>query len=364
MQKKIFSPLIITLMTASLVSCDKDEDIILNSGEVTNQGAYIVCNGNWNENNGSLYFLDLKNKDITDDIYYAENKRLIGDTFQDICIYGSKLYCAVTGSSKIVVLEKNGKEVKEIRLSTDAETPVSPRSIVSYNGDVYFSAFDGYVYKMDTINYDLTGKVQVGSYPEGMTVAKGKLFVNNSNHYLPGDEKNSVSVIDLSSFSNIKTVPVHLNPYDQAITGQDNNVYIVCCGNYGQNDEYSNFTPLYSTLVKIDPDTYETTNLTTASKIAIKGDMMYIIYNDYYVTNSLSYKIYDLKNKKEVNNSFISTSLITDPGFINVNPQTGDIFISQWQYGSLGEIFEFNSSLENTKKYTVGYSPAQIKFDF
>ncbi len=365
MNQKLFKVMSLAAIAATFASCEKDEVKIGDTSvEISTEGAYVVSQGNWGENNGSLQFIDLINKRVSEDIFYKENDRMIGDLFQDICVYGTKLYCTVSESSKVMVLERSGKLVKEINLTDESGKPVSPRYITSYRGNLYFTAYDGYVHSMDTVAYELGNKVKVGDFPEALTVAEGKLFVNNSNHYLAQNEKNSVSVVDLATFENIRTIGVHLNPYDQSLTAADGNVYIVCCGNFGQNDPENGIEPLYSTLVKIDSKTYQTTNLTTASKIASRYDLMYIIYNDYYVANSLSYKTYDLSKNAVTNENFISSAELTDPNSIDVDPAFGNIYISKSTYGSLGEIYVYSSLFKIQTTYKVGYSPAKVAFAY
>ena len=111
-----------------MISCDKEESLNSdNSGYDYKEGAYVVNEGEWGQNNGTLQFIDLINNTITDDIYYSQNKRLMVDLFQVICFYGSKIYCRLTESSKVLVLVWDGQLVKNISMKNEEGQPLNPR---------------------------------------------------------------------------------------------------------------------------------------------------------------------------------------------------------------------------------------------
>lgn len=143
-------------------------------------GAYIINTGDWNANNGSIMWYDKANNTVSPDLYMTANGKGIGDV-QDLCVYGSKMYVTSTTSSKLVILDLQGKELKSISLADENSQPISPRYITPANGHVYFTAYDGTVSRVDTTTMEITGKLNVGKYPEGLTYANGKLYVCLSN---------------------------------------------------------------------------------------------------------------------------------------------------------------------------------------
>ena len=78
------------------------------------QYSYILNNGNWGSNDASLYCYNSVNGSLTD-IFYNANQIKLGDIAQDMIIYGSKMYVAVSESQVIFVLNKNGLILKTIR---------------------------------------------------------------------------------------------------------------------------------------------------------------------------------------------------------------------------------------------------------
>ena len=77
------------------------------------QYVYILNSGNWGSNDASLVYYNSENGSLTD-IFYDTNQIRLGDTAQDMIVYGSKIYVAVYGSQIIFVLDKNGLILKTI----------------------------------------------------------------------------------------------------------------------------------------------------------------------------------------------------------------------------------------------------------
>ena len=53
---------------------------------------------------------------------------------------------------------------------------------IGAEGFVFVTAYDGTVSKLDTLTLDIVNKVAVGDYPEALTYAGGKLYVNISGY--------------------------------------------------------------------------------------------------------------------------------------------------------------------------------------
>ena len=139
MKKYAIYALALAAMTFTACSEDDDDNPVV----VTPSTSAVVLNtGNWGGNDASIMRYDIVNHTITADLYAAANKEGLGDLAQDIIKYGSKYYVTVTGSSKLVVLDKNMKIVKTIPFMK-GETPTQPRYMAGVNGKVYVTAYDG-----------------------------------------------------------------------------------------------------------------------------------------------------------------------------------------------------------------------------
>ncbi|MBM6883554.1 hypothetical protein [Bacteroides caecigallinarum] len=360
--KKVFYYLAILPLMAGLTACENNDEPNPddNSSDVkTTYGAYIVNTGNWNQNDASIQWYDLTTKEISGDIYNQENKKGIGD-LQDLCIYGSKLYAISTTSSKIEILERNGKIVKTISMVNEAGQPKSPRYATAADGYVFVSAQDGTVSKIDTISMSIVATAQVGGYLEGLSYNKGKLFVNKSD-YMSDGTGNSVYVIDTETMEKIKDITVVLNPYTQNIVGSDGYIYIVSNGNYaGAEWLPGEESWIYGTLQRINPDTYEVEELCNASYIANRGDKMYILYSEYYLPDRAKCFVYDIKTKEE--KEFIDFSSISTPGGIAVDPNSDDVYIISNPYGQMSEVFVYDNEGNFKHKFETGAYTTNIKF--
>ena len=88
--------------------------------------------------------------------------------------------------------------------------------MVSEGGKVYISYYNGYVARLDTASLEVEAKVKVGRNPEQLAVSSNKLFVSNSGGMDYSTEvgyDKTVSVVDLSTFTEIKKLDVVLNPH-------------------------------------------------------------------------------------------------------------------------------------------------------
>lgn len=325
-------------------------------GEAVTVGAYILNTGNWGANNASILYLDKETGVLSDDLYAAANGEGLGDLGQDLCLYGSKLYATVSGSSKLVVMDKDCKVLKTISLTDDAGVPVSPRYMTAVDGNVYFTSYEGTVSRLDTVSLEITGKVEVGPYPEAITNTVGKLFVNISNY----GSDNRVAVVDIASFTKERDVEVLLNPYTQCKVGADGYVYMVSNGNYAGNDKMDPSEWIYGTMQRIDPKTYEVTPLCRATYFANSGDEMYILYSEYYLPELARAYVYNLKTGEE--NDFIDISGLSSPGSIDIDPTSGDVYVTNAPYGATSDIYVYSKEGELKTQFSAGYSASRILF--
>ncbi|MBQ7350668.1 MAG: hypothetical protein IJW56_07310 [Bacteroides sp.] len=352
----------VTLGTVTACSDDDEPELIIEPDPVPTEtiGAYILNTGNWGGNDASIQYLDIATGTVSADLYAKANNNALGDLGQDLCLYGSKLYVTVSGSSKIEILDKNCKVLKSISLTNDEGQPITPRYMTAANGAVFFTAYDGCVSRLDTLSMSITGKVAVGSHPEAITNANGKLYVNNSNYKQDGSGK-TVSVIDIASFSKIKEIEVALNPYTQCLTGDDGYVYTVSNGNYAGNDKLPEEQWVYQTLQRIDTKTDTMTPLCNATFVANHGNKMYILYNEYYLPDTHKAVIFDLEKGTET--PFIDINTLKSPNAMSVDPITGDVYIADSPWGSNADILVYDANGNFKKKYAAGYYTSKLIFE-
>lgn len=359
--KKVFYYLAFLPLFMGLTACENNDEPNPDDNDntvTTTYGAYIVNTGNWNQNDASIQWYDFTTQIISGDIYNQQNHKGIGD-LQDICIYGSKLYAISTTSSKIEILEKNGKIIKTISMVNNESQPKSPRYATAGDGYVFVTAQDGTVSKLDTISMEIVASADLGGYLEAISYNKGKLFVNKSDYNMDGTG-NCVYVVNAENMEKINDITVALNPYTENIVGSDGNIYVVSNGNYAGSESVPEENWIYGTLQRINPDTYEVEELCNASYIANRGDKMYILYSEYYLPERAKCFVYDLKTKKET--EFIDINKFNTPGGITADPNSGDVYIISNPYGQLSEIYVYDSEGNFKSKFETGAYTTNIKF--
>lgn len=316
-------------------------------------GAYILNFGS-GSNKGDFSYYDFTSQEVMNNVFALRNANdALGDGANHMCIYGSKMYVTLNGSAQIKITDLEGKLLKEIPLLDEANKPLKPRYLASHGNYVYFSAYGGSVQRIDTASLNLNAeKIQVGDFPEAMSVVGNKLFVNNSKYTDKNvtDKGNTVSVIDLVSFKKIKDIEVATNPYNQSVAAADGNVYIV-----SQEDWNGPHT-----LQRINPTTYEVTPLGEASAIANYGNILYA----YYSVGTPWLKTFDLKTNKFSDKEFINVSKFSYINGMNVNPLNGDLYLCDSpDYGRVeGNVHIYNTEGKEIKKIEVGHSPAGAFF--
>ncbi|MCD8261287.1 MAG: YncE family protein [Bacteroides sp.] len=214
--RSFFYLILVLLCTFSLfTACEDDKKGIIDPDELYKWGddfVLVVNQGVWNNNNSTLSVIDRNTGVVTEEAFLKVNKRQLGDTGNDMLVYGTKVYVAVNVSATIEVLNTKTLEVVGTIVDKNGQEPRQPRQLMAYNGNVYVTYFDGYVAKIDTTKLAVDNIVEVGSNPEGMAVAGGKLYVANSGGLLEYDYGNTLSVINLQNFQVEETLQVGINP--------------------------------------------------------------------------------------------------------------------------------------------------------
>lgn len=213
--------------------------------ETTVTGMYILCEGLFNMNNSTLSYYDFTRSEMRSfqdedkrgndktsyDYFKMRNNRKLGDTANDLQRYGSKLWCAVNVSSQIEVMDLEAKSLRQIPLFNEEGVGRQPRYFSFYKDKAYVCNFDGTVARIDTASLEVETLVNVGRNPDGICTANGKLYVSNSGGLTPELPDNTVSVIDIATFTEIKKITLRENP--GTILSDDNgHVYAVSRGTY------------------------------------------------------------------------------------------------------------------------------------
>ena len=337
------------------------------------RGFYLVNEGNMGSNKCTLDYFDYFTGLYARNFYAERNPAVIkelGDVGNDIGIYGSKLYVVVNCSHKVEVMDaKSGVRIGQIDIP-------NCRYVRFHRGKAYGSSYvgpvlidpdapKGAVYEIDTLSLRATRKVSVGYQPEEMEVVDDYMYVANSGGYRAPAYDNTVSVIQMIDFKQVRQIPVGINLH-RLKKDRYKKLWVSSRGDYMTRP--SRLYVLEKN--RSNNQMYVTDTIPVAvSNMALKGDSLYYYateWNNFTASNTISYGIIDIRTKEVVSTNFISDGTDADiviPYGIAVHPETGDIFVTDARnYVSSGTLYCF--SPEGKCKWSVrtGDIPAHIAF--
>lgn len=325
------------------VSCRQEDKITSSSGsgvtggEETGEikGFFLLNEGNMGSNKATLDYFDYESGIYTRNIYAERNPGValeLGDVGNDLAIYGSRLYAVINCSNLVEIMDAStAKHITDIQIPNCRYLAFSGNYayVSSYAGpvDINPEYRRGIVVKIDTASLQIVDTCTVGYQPEEMAVIDGRLYVANSGGYMAPDYDSTVSVINLETFEVMREIEVAPNLH-QMKTGNDGMLYVSSRGDY-----YG----LQSSTYIIDPSTDEVVEelpLLQNSDMTVKGDSIYVIshsWSNITLDYRTGYAIFDTRDRVTVNRNFITDgteSEITTPYCIAVNPENGDIFLT------------------------------------
>ena len=364
--------------TAVMTSCDPAEDYPETYLQEYSTGAYVVNAGNMYSNiESSLTAIDYASSTATQNVFKAANGRPLGNTANDGIVYGNKIYLAVDKENTIEVIDKKTKQsikqIKTTELLGNAEG-VEPRHIIADGGKVYFTTYGGYVAAVDTTDFALQKKWQVGSYPEGLVIGKGNLYVANSNYGAGGG---NISCINLSN-DNVETKNIEgvNNPtgiYYAAglLYVLDNQYYDASYNAYGENALRTvEFTQ--GTSQKVADGNYAacvTTGAATTARTSVEvvRPYFFVLNAPYGGTPSVSVFVAGSTQPQALTLSEMPVS----PCGIFVDPLNGHIFVLSYRlgdsgyadYNGNGYVVEYDSTGQKLHEYETGVGSCAMFFD-
>lgn len=384
--KTLFQLLAIMIL---LVGCRDDEHIVVAEYQLIKddinpdskiRGMYLVNEGNMGSNKCTLDYLDFMSNIYVRNLYPERNPNVVkelGDVGNDIQIYGSKMYIVVNASHKVEVVNAN-TGVREGQIDIP-----NCRYVRFYRGYAYVSSYVagilidpnaplGAVFKVDTTNLKITDKVTVGYQPDEMEVVGEYLYVANSGGYRVPLYDNTVSMIELERFKQVKKIPVGLNLHRIKLD-KEGKLWVSSRGNY--NDVQSPYGPVPSQLFVLkkkggynDMVVTDTIDI-PCSNMAIHGDSLYLYSHEWdnqTNTGYVTYGIINTKTKEIVTKNFITDGTeneIKMPYGINVHPETGDIYVTDAKnYVSTGTLSCYNKFGKRKWRVSTGDIPAHMVF--
>lgn len=349
--------LMLVLATA-FFSCRKDKVVVEEQTQLPGQitgvnGLYVLNEGSWNSNNATLDYYDYSSGIYRKNIYGTANPATsgLGDTGNDVKIYGSRLYVVVNGSNKVEVLNvNNAKKIGQVDIP-------NCRYVAFYKDKAYVTAYDGYVAVIDTASLAVKTQINVGRQPEELAVVGEKLYVANSGGYDPSNYEKTVSVINLNTNTKIKDIEVAINLH-RLKADSYGDLYVSSRGNYGA----------------IAPNLYVIDTKTDAIKkkfdipvsdFYIDKDIAYVYSAEWTPTGYINiYNKINVKDETKLSGGFITDGTdknIKMPYGIAVDPLSGDIYITDGD-ATPGTLYCFDKNGKKKFQVATGDLPASMVF--
>lgn len=338
------------------------------SGKIT--GFYLLNEGNMGSNKSTLDYFDYETGVYTKNIYAQQNPNVVkelGDVGNDIQIYGDKLYLVINCSHFVEVMDvKTAKHITTISIPNCRYLKFKGKYayVSSYAGPVLIdpNARLGYVARVDTTTLAVKDTCVVGYQPEEMVIVGNKLYVANSGGYRVPNYDNTVSVIDLESFKEIKKIEVGINLHRMELDNYGN-IYVSSRGDY-----YGIPSKTFVIDTKTD-QVIRTIDLLPNTNMTLSGDSLYVYSTEWsYLTNTntISYAIYDTKLNRVVTRNFITDGTdkkIKIPYGLAVNPETKEVLVTDAKdYVTPGTLYCFTPDGKKKWEVITGDIPAHIAF--
>lgn len=218
-----FSSFVLTavvILTGSCMNSKPPVGVLPEPGELGR--LYILNEGVMGMGNSSIDFYDFADGTYVTDAFPAANPDVpfgLGDTGNDLAVYGGKLWAVMNGSDLVEVMDALTIEhIMDIDVPACRNITFSGRYayVTSWAGNVSDDGDrTGMVYRIDINSLSIAGTVEVGYQPEDIAALDGKIYVANSGGMTDGYD-NRLSIIDEESFSLERTVEIAANICDIA----------------------------------------------------------------------------------------------------------------------------------------------------
>ena len=378
MKKYLLGLAVLLMGTAVMTSCSDDNDGPETYLQEYSTGAYVVNSGNMrNKIESSLTAIDYASSTATQNVFKAANGRTLGNTANDGIVYGNKIYLAVDQSNTIEVIDKKTKQsIKQIK-TTDLlgkAEGADPRHIIADGGKVYFTTYGGYVAAVDTTDFALQKKWQVGNYPEGLVIGNGNLYVANSNYGAGGG---NISCINLSN-DNVETKNIEGVNNPTSIYYASDVLYVLDNPVYGPAPDYATTGENALRAVsfaegksqKVADGNYAvcvTPGATTRTDVEKVRPYFFVLNAPFGGTPSVSVLVAGSTQPQAMTLSEMPVS----PCGIFADPLNGHIFVLSYRlgdsgyadYNGNGYVVEYDSAGQKLHEYETGVGSCAMFFD-
>lgn len=279
MKKLIFIPLI--LIAVLFFSCKVEDEEIETPVEST-EGCYIVNFGNYNSGGASISKYDYVSDKMTNFYYQQQNNgQELLSNIQDAITFNDSVYFIGNSPDQLIVVDKMLKQTR----NGVTDQLYNPRFCVGDGNYLYISCLganpdwtsmpDSYIAVFNLETYTVEKTISVPGGPEGLEIAKGKLFA--ALNY-----RDSVAVIRLN---NDKVTYIETPAVTSYFLKDDNeNLYVTLVSTYADFSIETGIGYINTTNEKLS-ETFPLENVSTAYGSIIQSNAdfskIYLVTSSY-----------------------------------------------------------------------------------
>jgi len=169
----------------------------------TNEQIFVACEGNYYENDGSLWT-------ISEETVYGYPDNPIGNVVQSLYVHGNKLFIIINGSSNIQVFDIDEESLTHIHsINTNGS---GPREMLIYGNFIYLTNwYSSDIKKINLNTWEIELEIQTPGLPEDIVMHNDLLYVSiTMNH--DWTDGNQIITIDPNIDTIIESFEVGLGP--------------------------------------------------------------------------------------------------------------------------------------------------------
>ncbi len=347
---------LLSLLLTIVAGCDSSGN---EEPDATIHGVYVVNQGVFPAGPGSVTVYDPETK-------ATSSMTIEGATAQGAALQGKMLFVAANSGNRIDIFNV---DTKQRTGQIASNLLISPRYLAfsgpttAYVTNLYGavgSFAGGVVSVLDLTTGTVVKNIPVGENPEGITVAGDHVFV--ANHGFGADS--TVTVISASSNTVIKTLDVCQGPRTLLVDRQDD-VWVFCTGRTLYDEDYNEIGKTNGAV-----DVISSTTLERTGQIAIVGQFGAAAFGQDAVYNDDNQEIFVVVNESGIMRIDTQTNL---PSALAVSSAAGPISSVAYDkvrgrlyvgrvpaYDAPGTVTIHNRSGAQTGSFTAGIIPTYI----
>jgi hypothetical protein len=341
------------MIAALMFSCEIEDTPPMDTGFL--KGVYIVNEGTYTQNNGSVSYYNPEEKVIVNGIFESVNGRPLGDVVQSMAIANDTLgFIVVNFSSKVEIVG-----LKTFKTKADPIQVTYPRYFMQVDPDKGYltsGSLQGYVYIIDISEGIKTDSIAVGYGPETMVITEEAVYVANSGGW---SADSTISIIDYSSDVVIDTLKVGLCPVDLTIDSEGY-LWVYCRG-------YTNWADI-NTAARLQKINLSTGTVVWESTVGLALD--YSVIPVKFTGSADGKVIYYLRPDGVYSINAENPQLQTEPLIegsyygVDVNPNDGNIYLFETSFTSNGTLKIFDVQGNQIAEGMVGVGPGSAIFNY